>query len=103
MKISKMKMIKSAKKKAEKYNKSIAQYIRHHGTTTVGSDVRKVPYFKIENSLRELKDITPSQNEKIIDSFGRKIHKATTLKKQNQLFGNLNRILFTQTRKIQRR
>lgn len=68
-----------------KYNRSIGQFKRYHGTATVGSDVDRLPYFKLVNNMESLVATNPDRKEMILE-VGRKIEKQGTLKEQEATY-----------------
>lgn len=77
-----------------KYNRSMGQFTRHHGMGIVGSDVKRIPYFKVVDNIETLLAANPLRKD-IILAAGRKIAGQKTIKEQDRTYIALLRKLRT--------
>ena len=72
----------------QKYNRSAGQFRRHHGTLTVGSELRKIPYFKVVDGIELLVATNPDKKDMILTA-GRKIARQDNIREQNATYSAL--------------
>jgi hypothetical protein len=70
------------------YRRSVGQFRRHHGNLLLGSEHKRAPYFKLLDNTTALKNLFPNKRL-LISQYETKLLKATTLKAQNRLYGDL--------------